>query len=1257
MALKKVKGTLERALDKNVQDLVRGIRNHKETESKYIAECVDEIKQELKQENLAVKANAVNKLTYLQMLGYDISWAAFNIIEVMSSTKFTFKRVGYLAASQCFHDGTDVLMLTTNMIRKDLSSQQMYDAGVALNGLSCFITSDLARDLANDIMTLMASSRPHLRKKAVLIMYKVFLQFPEALRPAFHRLKEKLEDPDPGVQSAAVNVICELARKNPKNYLSLAPLFFKLMTSSTNNWVLIKIIKLFGALTPLEPRLGKKLIEPLTNLIHSTSAMSLLYECINTVIAGIPNHTASIQLCVQKLRILIEDSDQNLKYLGLLAMSKILATHPKSVQAHKDLVMQCLDDKDESIRLRALDLLYGMVSKKNLMEIVKKLMVHMDKAEGSHYRDELLAKIVLICSQSNYQYVTNFEWYVSILVELTRMEGTRHGKMIASQMLDVAIRVQAIRHFAVSQMAILLENSHALANNSQRNGICEVLYAAAWICGEFSEHLQNPKATLEYMLRPKITTLPGHIQSVYVQNIIKLYSKVVMKGEVEEDAELIKEVNQLLLDKLPIFVQSSDLEVQERACTMLQLVKYTSKLQDKGVKVADELESLSAGDLNPVALKAQRKVPVPEGLDLDAYINRPPSDSSDDDIQGASFFTMSTDEHRPTYQYEGDNKVYEPTEDELEKLREARKFEVEHNPHYLKGETKRKGKKYDASNIDDIPVARIDLSVPLHVPGVSPSDKYLMLPSSERKGKKSKKGKKKRKKGGHGGTESDEDVEAMHAVSTVVDMPEGVNLSDKDDNDDNLTDPFRKLDINLDEPLRDDEKLPIRTHHIVPESSQDRDLDAEEHKKKSKKKHKKDKEKTKKKDKGTKERKRSKSGHKEKDQPSLLLATSGMENGVETAVNENAGDFKSVVDNIAPSDKIEDIEFWLSGSDAAATPSPSKEEKTVENHVSHSPEITVNDVLSTEEDDNVKISEEKSKKKKKEKRTSTKDKKLKKEKKKREKEKRNEYEEPEGITTPSKENLSISQLGTPMETKLPPMSSYKLLGENASIKMTYETRVTHQRSDQIIVSIIFNNLTSHHVKDMEFNVLDTLNTKLIRGMGQSHHDAVKVPFTLLPGSQNEGQFAFSIDSITMPQRMRGTLTYIVKSDEGSTHDKLDFKINLPCSSYLMTTPCKSADFATLLGSGDLSAKSSVNITPVDTEFSHIIAKLCFFLHFRLVEQVEKSASLYSKTIQDHPVCLLVKMNDGSVSLDGKSTDGTLLSNVLDDAKQLLTDTS
>jgi len=52
------------------------------------------------------------------MLGYDISWAAFNIVEVMSQPTFTNKRIGYLAAAQSFHEGTEVVMLTTSLFKK-----------------------------------------------------------------------------------------------------------------------------------------------------------------------------------------------------------------------------------------------------------------------------------------------------------------------------------------------------------------------------------------------------------------------------------------------------------------------------------------------------------------------------------------------------------------------------------------------------------------------------------------------------------------------------------------------------------------------------------------------------------------------------------------------------------------------------------------------------------------------------------------------------------------------------------------------------------------------------------------------------------------------------------------------------------------------------------------------------------------------------------------------------------------------------------
>lgn len=74
--------------------------------------------------------------------------------------------------------------------------------------------------------------------------------------------------------------------------------------------------------------------------------------------------------------------------------------------------------------------------------------------------------------------------YVSVLVELTRMEGTQHGPLVAAQMLDVAVRVQAIRGYAVHQMALLLENAHLLTQPGSK--MADVLYAAAWIAGEFA---------------------------------------------------------------------------------------------------------------------------------------------------------------------------------------------------------------------------------------------------------------------------------------------------------------------------------------------------------------------------------------------------------------------------------------------------------------------------------------------------------------------------------------------------------------------------------------------------------------------------------------------------------------------------------------------------------------------------------------------------------------------------------------------------
>ncbi|EFN74144.1 AP-3 complex subunit delta-1 [Camponotus floridanus] len=1109
MALRKVKGNFERMFDKNLTDLVRGIRNNKENEAKYIAQCIEEIKQELRQDNVAVKANAVAKLTYLQMLGYDISWAGFNIIEVMSSAKFTYKRIGYLAASQSFHADIELLMLTTNMIRKDLNSQNQYDAGLALSGLSCFISPDLARDLVHDIMTLLTSTKPYLRKKAVLMMYKVFLRFPEALRPAFPRLKEKLEDPDSGVQSAAVNVVCELARKNPKNYLSLAPVFFKLMTTSTNNWMLIKIIKLFGALTPLEPRLGKKLIEPLTNLIHSTSAMSLLYECINTVIAvlisissGMPNHSDSIQLCVQKLRILIEDSDQNLKYLGLLAMSKILKTHPKSVQAHKDLIMQCLDDKDESIRLRALDLLYGMVSKKNLMEIVKKLMVHMDKAEGTTYRDELLSKIIQICSQNNYQFITYFEWYISVLVELTRMEGTKHGPLVATQLLDVAIRVQAIRKYAVQQCALLLENSYLLTGQP-RATMSEVLYAAAWICGEFSSELEDPLATLQSMLRSQASSLPGHIQAVYVHNILKLAAATFAKAEKEEDTETME------------------------------------------------------------------KVPIPEDLDLNSWINDPPSESSDsEDLDMNDIFIKA---EKPNDSY-SKREFSEPSLEELERRREARKLEQENNPHYLKGSFKTSTSYHNSSSVyedfENIPVAELDIPISLKIS--NNLHRCRNIDSSHKRHKKHEKKKKsKHNKNKKSASEEDEldDSLPLQIVNTGVgELPPGAEISDSDDYDlIDANDPHRALNIDLDMPLREDERLPVLEHRVI-ENDTTKKIDEKGRKK---------------------EKAHRKSKRKIKD---------AIENKLNDQTMNNESSDLWLESNSSP-EKIQspDNGGYTEVSSELQKDSKRKKSKSQNKHKK-----------SNEEDGK----HRKSKKSKSKKENKSLD-----------------YEETAGISTPSKEilpELKSDIMNSEYNANSVQQNiSYEELAKNKVISMTYELRQIPHDSSKVIVAICITNIGQPLVKELVFDVPDTSSLKLIRNSGDEF--GIKLPFQLPLQSSKETEFTVLISDVTFAQRLRGTLTYMFEGRNGTEQEKLDFTVHLSCSKFMVGHLSHKDILTELLKSGQLISKIRKEVT-ISLDFDMVLNIICRKCNLTLVEQINDTASLYGHSLKGHHVCLLLKYN-------------------------------
>lgn len=75
----------------------------------------------------------------------------------------------------------------------------------------------------------------------------------------------------------------------------------------------------------------------------------------------------------------------------------------------------------------------------------------------------------------------------------------------------------------------------------------------------------------------------------------------------------------------------------------------------------------------------------------------------------------------------------------------------------------------------------------------------------------------------------------------------------------------------------------------------------------------------------------------------------------------------------------------------------------------------------------------------------------------------------------------------------------------------YDIQGNLQDGSQVVVSVIFENKCDSFLKSMEFNVLDSLNSKLQRPEGSGPHDGLTVPFQLPPGQWLSDKYMLTIE--------------------------------------------------------------------------------------------------------------------------------------------------
>lgn len=113
-------------------------------------------------QKLAVRS--MTKCMAMSLLGYQTEFIHMTCISLLASQNFTQKRLAYLGICMLLDEKSDILLLSSNIIKKDLSSNNKYIVAAALNTIGEIGTPDMCRDTCPEIIKCLNSTNSYIKK-------------------------------------------------------------------------------------------------------------------------------------------------------------------------------------------------------------------------------------------------------------------------------------------------------------------------------------------------------------------------------------------------------------------------------------------------------------------------------------------------------------------------------------------------------------------------------------------------------------------------------------------------------------------------------------------------------------------------------------------------------------------------------------------------------------------------------------------------------------------------------------------------------------------------------------------------------------------------------------------------------------------------------------------------------------------------------------------------------------------------------------
>lgn len=386
--------------------------------------------------------------------------------------------------------------MVTNSLKVDLTNSNQYIVALSLIAIGNLATQDMSRDLASDVEKLLKSNNSYLRKKAALATIRLLKKEPDLIDHMTERITSLIKDRAHGVLITGLQLMIEVLNILPgwkEELLKLVPSLVRLLRNFismgfspeydvggiADPFMQVKILHLLRLLGKSNEEASEQMNDVLAQVATNTETSknvgnAILYECVQTIMEVESDSSLKV-LAVNILGRFLLNRDNNIRYVALNSLSRVITDDLAAVQRHRTTIVDCLKDPDISIRQRALELIFQLVNDQNVVSLTNELLNYLIVAQAEH-KAALVSKIVQILEK----YSSAKKWRIDTVITMLSVAGAVTDESVPRTAIIFIAQSEGLQGYATHRIyRSLLEDSSQLG----------LVQTAIWCIGEYGSQL------------------------------------------------------------------------------------------------------------------------------------------------------------------------------------------------------------------------------------------------------------------------------------------------------------------------------------------------------------------------------------------------------------------------------------------------------------------------------------------------------------------------------------------------------------------------------------------------------------------------------------------------------------------------------------------------------------------------------------------------------------------------------------------------